>query len=194
MEEQYAEGGVQDSEFGMSIEAISLLDIAERAYFDACGDYAERPSQNNLSKIKDFTLEQALAFSKALANISNENNIETYAIQSEALFSGTESRRVSFLNAITDSESFWVTNVQMPESEELLDEIMAMQSVLNYWTQRNSGSLQHDTNQFIDLVQKSPAAERFKRHEELKHHALDVAKIALGTGAAILFTNRFRRS
>jgi hypothetical protein len=194
MAEQYAEGGVQDSEFGLSIEAISVLDVSERAYFDACADYAERPSQDNLSKINDFTLEQAMAFSKALGMISNENNPETYTVESRALFRGAESRRADFLNAITESEAFWVTEVEMPEDSESTDEISAMQYVLDHWTFRNTSSLQYDTHQFVELVQNSPVAERFKRNEALKQQVLDVAKIALGTSVAIILTSRFRRS
>jgi|GEM_PF-6914807 len=164
-------------------QAIDLLDATQLNYFQACGQYANKPNQRNLDEVMSATSLNYEAFRISAQALSLSTPLDELPRTLVALLLNQDSSRVDFLNAIVSRNVFLKLNAELDEyvpsglSADQADELrnMAIEAMANY----HCAGLERDTETFMDCVAESPAARKEQLKQEFKTHAIDIGKMAL---------------
>ena len=185
----------QDSEYGLSIKAMDLYDDSTKRYRDACGEYADHPTESNFMIVSEVAQIHADSFMAAVKTMAIETPLEELAEVSGNFLHQESQKRVDFLNALLGKEVLKNFDLQKgpigqwPEEEQAA----ARESIIKSIDTLLERVISEDTSRFLDLVEDSDAAKRLERNQNLRYHALDVGKMALVAGIAIAASNLFKR-
>ena len=106
MTTQNPEGNLFSSEYGETVEMVSVLDQTEQDYFDACDAFYMTPHRPQIEKLYDITTEHINAYEISLDAFKDTSTIEEFASISSNLLSLQDQRRAEHLNRLLSTNQF----------------------------------------------------------------------------------------
>lgn len=172
------------------IETDDVLELSKLSYYQACFDFADKPSRRMHKSLQKSTDALGNAFEQHLDALKQGSTSYEYMVAASNAVTIHGKNRVDALNAYMEgtelghtksdipSESAWDVN----EDQEADMMTIIHDSALDVFIQ----TLVSDTNAFIDYVEESSPGKRAHLKEQLLEHGVDVAKIAIGTAVGMV--------
>lgn len=187
-------GYIPEFEYGLAMESISLLDCSRQAYFDACANYAAHPVNKNFNAIELTAELHSDAFQTALTSVMEDTPLPEFTRVLCHLLSQQDATRVDYLNAVLGKDSLvkMDNNFEYPTDDEweIAQQDTYKVAYLKSFREFFDSGISKDTEKFLEEVAATKPARKMELYTALRHHALDVGKIALGTALGIWAVRR----
>lgn len=187
-----------EPEHGALIEADDNLELSKMAYYQACYDFADRPSHKTHKVLERSAEHLANTFADQLSILREDTTSYEFMVASCNAVTMHGRNRVDALNAIMEDSPIGHSDSEIPKEEDwdvTPDQEEGMKTtIFNSALQIFTETLSSDTNNLVDYVAESTTAgKRAHIRDELINHGIDIGKIALGTAVGLVVAKLMTR-
>ncbi|HVX23769.1 MAG TPA: hypothetical protein VG992_00250 [Candidatus Saccharimonadales bacterium] len=197
-----------DGEETTLLNVVETFDQAKNAFYQACSQYAEKPSDQHRADVSECATTMAHTFKNSIRQISkDEPNTETGVRTALSLiYDEDESRALIFrkLTKCEDFESFQSVegeNKDGEPSESLLDMYLEMASEMNSPEEIYDAIvdgfmlyLQEEVNHFAaHIIPQEEKPAEVPQPISMRRELLDVAKLAVGVASGVFIAGSMLR-
>ena len=197
---QSSSGEISFDEDSMVFEALSLLDRSRENYLGCCTRYSEWPTLQNEEFVRQATHVHSTVFVNVLDVLAVDTPTVSFVYDGVAALRQENDKRADTLNGLLRSDRIGKLTVDLEGMPEYVFSLTEPEGHARFRKQaRNqiiddfNKTLTLDTKKFVAETQTTRLAQRIRKQEAFRKHAVDVLKMTLSVAGAILLTRDPRR-